>query len=121
LHKARLRQCASEFDGIVHDGFRDTPHLITLSEVNELGDFDHISSDVRVFDCQLVGQPGRTWTIGSGRGDENLDVQVLINRRQRFARFLAQIRHPFGDIDKVFDECGELVACRDAEVAHRAF
>jgi hypothetical protein len=60
-----------------------------LSHINELGDFDHIGGDMLVFDCQLVGQPGRTWTIGSGRGDKDLDVQVLIDRRQRFAGFLA--------------------------------
>jgi hypothetical protein len=29
-----------------------------------------------VFDGQLMGQPGRTWTIGTGRGDKDLDVQV---------------------------------------------
>ncbi len=79
LHKAGLRQCPSEFNGIVHDGFRDTPHLIPLSEVNELGDLDHISSDVLVFDGKLMGQPGRTRTIGSGWGDEDLDVQVLLD------------------------------------------
>src|SRR5947209_16387085 len=64
--------------------------------------------------------PFRRWAVGSGRGDEDLDVQVLIDRRQDLSGFLAQPGRPLRDIDEVFDQRGELVARRDAEVAHRA-
>ena len=121
LEKTRLWNRAHNFNAVVHHGLGDTPHLVALGHVNELGDFDHIGSDVFVFDCQLVGQPGRTWTIGSGRGNEDLDVDILIDLCQRFAGFVAQIRRPFGDIDEILDQRGEFVARRDAEIAHAAF
>src|SRR5712692_865646 len=57
-------------------------HPVELGEVDEFQNLDHIGSNLLVFDCQLVGQPGRTWTIGSGRGDKDLDVQVLVDHRQ---------------------------------------
>ena len=121
LHKTRLWVGTYHFNTVVHHGFGYTLHLVALCQVDELGDFDHIGGDMFVFDCQLVGQPGRTRTIGSGRGDEYLNVDILIDGCQGFAGFVAQIGGPFGDIDEVFNQRGEFVACRDTEVAHRAF
>ena len=48
-------------------------------------------------------------------------MDILIDLRQRFARFLAQVGGPLRDIDEVLDQRGELVSGRDAEVAHSAF
>jgi hypothetical protein len=103
LEKARLRYRAYNFNAVVHYGLGDALHPVALSHINELRDFDDVSGDVFIFDGKLVGQPGRTWTIGSGWGNKDLNMQVLIDRRQRFARFLAQVGCPFGDIDEVFD------------------
>jgi hypothetical protein len=120
LQKAGLGHRAHNLEAVVHHGLGDALHPVALGQINELGDFDHIGADVLVFDGKLVGQPGRTGAVGSGRGDEDLDVQVLIDRRQPLSGFLAQPGRPLGDIDEVFDQRGELVARRDAEVAHRA-
>ena len=120
LQKAGLRHRAHNLDAVVHHGLGDALHPVALGQINELGDFDHIGADVLVFDGKLVGQPSRTGAVGSGRGDEDLDVQVLIDRRQPLSGFLAQPGRPLGDIDEVFDQRGELVARRDTEVAHRA-
>ena len=50
LHKARLGDCAQDFDAVVDHGFGNALHLVALRKVDELGDFDHISSDMLVFD-----------------------------------------------------------------------
>jgi hypothetical protein len=50
LNKARLRHRAYDFDAIIHHGFGYALHLVTLSHVDELGDFDHIGGDMLVFD-----------------------------------------------------------------------
>jgi hypothetical protein len=120
LQKAGLGHRSHNLDVVVHHRLGDTLHLVALGHINELGDFDHICGDVLVFDSKLVGQPGRTGAVGSGRGDEDLDVQILINCRQDLPGFLAQFGCPPGDIDEVFDQRGELVTRRDAKVAHSA-
>ena len=81
LQKAGLGHRSHNLDAVVHHRLGDALHPIALGQVNELGDFDHIGGDVLVFDSKLVGQPGHTGAVGSGRGDEDLDVQVLIDRR----------------------------------------
>jgi len=121
LQKAGLGHRTHNLDAVVYHRLGDTLHPVELGHVNELGDFDHIGGDSLVFDGKLVGQPGRTGAVGSGRGDENLDVEVLIDRRQDLSGFLAQLGRPLRDIDEVFDQRGEFVTRRDAEVAHRAF
>ena len=81
LQKAGLGHRTHHLDAVVHHRLGDALHPVALGHINELGDFDHIGGDVLVFDGKLVGQPGRTGAVGSGRGDEDLDVQVLIDRR----------------------------------------
>ncbi len=81
LQKAGLGHRTHNLDAVVHHRLGDALHPVELGHINELGDFDHIGGDVLVFDGKLVGQPGRTGAVGSGRGDEDLDVQVLIDRR----------------------------------------
>ena len=103
LNKARLGDCAQDFDAIVDHGFGDALHLVALRKVDELGDFNDIGGDMLVFDCQLVGQPGHARTIGSGRGDEHLDMHILIDCCQRLTSFFAQICCPFRDIDEVLN------------------
>ena len=120
LQKAGLGYCAHHLDAVVHHRLRDALYPVALDHIDELGEFDHIGGDVLVFDGKLVGQPGRTRAVGAGRGDEDLDVQVLLDRRQDLSGFLAQPGRPLRDIDEAFDQRGELVARRDAEVAHRA-
>ncbi len=51
LDEARLRYSTYNFNAVVHYGLGHAPHLVALGHINELGDFDHISGDVFVFDC----------------------------------------------------------------------
>jgi hypothetical protein len=50
LNKARLRHRAYNFNPVVNHRFWHALHLVALSHVDELGDFDHIGGDVLVFD-----------------------------------------------------------------------
>ena len=59
LDKARLWECSRKLNTVIDDGLRYSLNPVALSEINELRDFDHIGSNMLVFDCQLVGQPGR--------------------------------------------------------------
>ncbi len=92
LNKARLGDCAQDFDAVVDHGFRNTLHLVALRKTDELGDFNDIGGDMLIFDCQLVGQPGHARTIGSGWGDKHLDMHILIDGCQCLTSFFAQIR-----------------------------
>lgn len=65
------------------DTLWDTKDLVALRHLGELGHLDHICRDVRISDRKLVGQPGRTWTVRSGRGDEDLDVEIALEAVQR--------------------------------------
>lgn len=49
LNKARLGDCAQDFEAVVDHGFGDALHLVALRKVDELGDFDDIGSDMLVF------------------------------------------------------------------------
>jgi hypothetical protein len=74
LHKARFWKCSHNFNTVIDDGFRHSLYSIALSNVNELGDLYNISGNMLIFNCQLVGQPGRTGTIGSGWGHKDLHM-----------------------------------------------
>ena len=49
LDKARLRHSAHNLNAVVHHGLGYSPYLVKLGHINELRDFDHIGSDVLVF------------------------------------------------------------------------
>jgi hypothetical protein len=66
-------------------------------------------------------KPFRTRTIGSSRDDKDLDMHLLVNLREEFSRLLAEIGLSLRDINEIFDQRGELVPHRDAEIAHAAF
>jgi len=49
LDKARLRYRAYDFNAVVYYGLGDALHAVALGDINELGNLDHIGSDMLVF------------------------------------------------------------------------
>jgi hypothetical protein len=59
-----------------------------LREVREFIHFDDVGYDVFVCNRHFMCQPGYGWAVRSSRSDKDLDVQILIDRLQRFDRRL---------------------------------
>lgn len=79
LYKTRFWNCSHNFNTVIDDGFRYSLYSIALSNIDKLGDFYYVGGNMLVFNCQLVGQPGRTGTIGSGWGHKDLHMYVLVD------------------------------------------
>jgi len=76
----RFRNIAKKLDSIVDDGLRYAADRIPIRKLRELTDLDHVCRHVRICNRHLVSQPGHTRAVRSGGRDEDLDVQVLIQR-----------------------------------------
>jgi len=82
-HHDRFRNCSLHMDLFVDHRTRYAHDMVFLSQMRELGRFHHLSPDVLVLYRQLVGQTDRTWAIGSGRSDVNLNVNRCLDLSNR--------------------------------------
>ena len=78
LPEDRFRNVSHELDSLIDDGHWNAAHAVSIGEVREFADFDDVGDNVQVSDCHLVGQPGHIRTVGSGRCNEHLDVDILV-------------------------------------------
>ena len=74
LQELGLRHGSFEGDPFIHDCLRNAEDLIALRDIRKLRYLDHVGSNQRTLDCQLVGQPGHAWAVGSGWRDKDLDM-----------------------------------------------
>ncbi len=89
-HELGFRLRPDELCRLVNDNLRDRVHIVLRGERGKLTRLDNVCAHLRARDRQYRGQPGRAWTVGSGRGDEHLDVRVALESSQEIRRFLRE-------------------------------
>jgi len=79
FHKLGLRYISNKLDAFVNNRFGHTSDHISLRQMWEFIYFNNVGHHVFVLDRHLMSQPGYSWTVGSGRRDEDLNMKVLFH------------------------------------------
>ena len=82
---------------VVQDDFWDAGDVEVPGEIRELLNLHHVSRHALVLDRHLMGQTGHRWAMGSRGRRENLNVDIFIQRAERFTGIFTQRSRSLGN------------------------
>lgn len=109
-----LRLCTHYAMLLINDGMGHSVDIVLNGQKGKFRALHHIGGDIVTGHGKPVGSANRTWTIGSGRGDQDLHVHGLINLGQFSHYFLTQSGVPFPHIHDILYQDIKLITGWDS-------
>jgi len=98
---------------VIDGGLRHTADAVPHGQFWKLGRFHHLSLDHRAFHRHLVSEHHGPRTVGSGRGNKDLQEDRFVQTFEKRPGLRIQARVPVRDEDDVLNERSKFMSGRD--------